>query len=138
MSKPAAAVLRTPVPSNLPSLSPETLSVRLLGLYRPLSQENHHSFRSCSLPYAICPSHIYNYCIYNRYMHILILLLILTSPVSALEQHICDEIAVVLADAVESGTLTELEDSRDTSPLPQRLTARLSASLIVSVKPTNK
>ena len=42
-------------------------------------------------------------------MHILILLLILTSPVSALEQHICDEIAVVLQESVEDGSLTELE-----------------------------
>ena len=42
-------------------------------------------------------------------MHTLLLLLLLSTPASALEAHICEEIAVELAEAVESGTLTELE-----------------------------
>ena len=42
-------------------------------------------------------------------MPILLLLLLFAAPVSAIEQQICDEIAVELAHAVERDTLTELE-----------------------------
>ena len=43
-------------------------------------------------------------------MHILVLLLtLLAVTVNAMEPHICKEVAVELAQAVEDGTLTELE-----------------------------